>query len=92
MNMKWDYKNRTVNVDMKGYIKKVRVKYQHDIPARPENQPNKYTIPNYGEKVKLTEPKDTYNSLGTKYIKRLQEIFVSLLLYGRGVDGKLILT
>ena len=74
MNLEWDYKYRTLDVDMKGYIKKVREKYQHEIPARPENQPHKHTIPNYGAKVQLTEPKDTYNPLGPKDIKRLQEI------------------
>ena len=64
MHMEWYYKDRTVDVDMKGYIKKVREKYQHEMPIRPENQPHKNTIPNYGAKVQLTEPKDTPNPLG----------------------------
>ena len=62
------------------------------MPARPENQPQKHTIPNYGAKVQLTEPKDTSNPLGPHDIKRLQEIIESLLLYGRGVDKTLMLT
>ena len=82
----------TVDVDMKEYIKRVRKKYQHDMPARPENKPHKHTIPNYVAKVELTEPKDTLNPLGPQDIKRLQEIIGSLLLYGRGVDGTLMLT
>ena len=91
MNLEWYYKNRTVDLDMKRYIKKVREKYQHEMPARPENQPHKHTIPNYGAKVQLTEPKDTSNPLGPKDIKRLQEIIESLLFYVQGVDGTLML-
>ena len=90
--LEWDYKDKTVGVDMKGYIKKVRKKYQHEMPARPENQPHKHTIPNYGAKVQLNEPEDTSNPSGPKDIKRLQEIVGSLLLYGHGVDRTLILT
>ena len=92
MNLEWDYKDRTVDVDMKGYIKKVCKIYQHEMPSRPENQPHKHTIPNYGAKVQLTEPEDTSNPIGPKDIKRLQEIIESLLFYGRGVDVTLMLT
>ena len=35
MNLEWYYKDRIVDVDMKGYINKVRKKYQHEMPARP---------------------------------------------------------
>ena len=72
INLEWDYKDRTVAVDMKGYINKVREKYQHEMPAWPENQPHKHTIPNYGAKVQLTEPKDTSNTLVPNNIKSLQ--------------------
>ena len=78
MNLEWDYKDRTVYVDMKGYTKKVREKYQHEMPTRPENQPHKHTIPNYGAEVQLTEPEDTSNPLGPQDIKRMQEILGSL--------------
>ena len=90
--MEWDYKDRAVYVEMKRYIKKVRKKYQHEMPERPENQPHKHTIPNYGAKVQLTGPKDTYNPLGPKDKKRLQKIIGSLLFYVRGVDRTLMLT
>ena len=62
------------------------------MPAWPENQPHKNIIPNYGAKVQITEPEDTLNPLGPQDIKRLYEIFGSLLFYGRGVDGTLMLT
>ena len=92
MNLEWDYKYRTVDVHMKGYIKKVRKKYQHEMPARPENQPHKHSIPNYGAKVQLTESKDKSNTLGPQDTKRLQKIIGLLLFYVHGVDVKLILT
>ena len=67
-------------------------KEKHEMPARLENQPHKHTIPNYGAKVQLTEPGDTSNPLGPQEIKRPQEIIGSLLFYGQGVDGTLMLT
>ena len=81
MNLEWDYKVRTVDVDIKGYIKKVRKKYQHEMPALPENQPHRHTIPNYGAKFQLTKVEDKSNPLGPKDIKRLQEIIGLLLFY-----------
>ena len=69
MNLEWDYKDRTEDVDMKGYIKKVSKKHQNEMPVRPKNQPHKHTIPKYGAKVQLTEPKDTSNPLGPQDIK-----------------------
>ena len=79
MNLEWDYKDRKVDVDMKGYIKNFRRKYQHEMPARPENKPHNHTIPNYVAKVELTEPKDTLNPLGPQDINRLKKIIGSLL-------------
>ena len=67
-------------------------KYQHEMPAGLEHQPNKHTIPNYVEKFQLTEPEDTSHPLGPKDINNLQEIIESLLFYGQGVDGTLIPT
>jgi hypothetical protein len=36
LTLEWDYKNRTVDLSMPGYIKSALHKYQHPAPARPE--------------------------------------------------------
>jgi hypothetical protein len=35
LTLDWDYKNRTVDLSMPGYIKAALHKYQHAAPARP---------------------------------------------------------
>jgi hypothetical protein len=35
LTLEWDYKNRTVDLSMQGYIKAALHKYQHDAPTRP---------------------------------------------------------
>jgi hypothetical protein len=35
LTLEWDYKNRTVDLSMPGYIKATLHKYQHAAPARP---------------------------------------------------------
>jgi hypothetical protein len=40
LTLEWDYKNRTVDLSMSGYIKAALHKYQHPAPARPEHAPH----------------------------------------------------
>jgi hypothetical protein len=40
LTLDWDYKNRTVDLYMPGYIKASLHKYQHATPARPEHAPH----------------------------------------------------
>jgi hypothetical protein len=35
MYFKWDYKNRTCNISMPGYVSNVLSKFQHDAPWHP---------------------------------------------------------
>jgi hypothetical protein len=43
----WDYKDRTVDLFMPGYIKAALHKYQHPAPARPEHSPHTWNPPIY---------------------------------------------
>jgi hypothetical protein len=40
LTLDWDYKDRTVDLSMPGYIKAALHKYQHPAPARPEHAPH----------------------------------------------------
>jgi endonuclease I len=40
LTLDWDYKNRTVDLSMPGYINATLHKYQHAAPARPEHTPH----------------------------------------------------
>jgi hypothetical protein len=39
MSLKWDYKNRTCNISMSGYVSNVLSKFQHDAPKHPQHTP-----------------------------------------------------
>jgi hypothetical protein len=40
LTLDWDYKNRTVELSLPGYIRAALRKYQHLAPARPEHAPH----------------------------------------------------
>jgi hypothetical protein len=47
LTLDWDYKKRTVDLSMPGYIKATLHKYQHPAPARPEHAPHTWNPPIY---------------------------------------------
>jgi hypothetical protein len=49
----WDYKKRTCDISMHGYIKNVLNKFQHDAPWTPPHTPSKYITPVYGAKMQF---------------------------------------
>jgi hypothetical protein len=53
LTLDWDYKNRTVDLSMPGYIKAALHKYQHPAPVRPEHAPHTWNPPICGAKHNL---------------------------------------
>jgi hypothetical protein len=51
MYLKWDYKNRTCDISMHGYVSNVLSKFQHDAPKHLQHTPSKYVTPVYGAKT-----------------------------------------
>jgi hypothetical protein len=51
MNLKCDYKNRTCDIFMPGYVANVLIKFQHDTPNRPQYTLFRYVMPVYGAKT-----------------------------------------
>jgi hypothetical protein len=41
MYLKWDYKNRTCDISMSGYVSNVLIKFQHDAPKHTQHTPSK---------------------------------------------------
>jgi hypothetical protein len=48
MTLKLDYKNRTCDISMPGYVSNVLSKFQHDAPKHPQHTPSRYITPVYG--------------------------------------------
>jgi hypothetical protein len=59
MSLKWDYKNRTCDISMPGYVSNVLSKFQHDAPKHPQHTPSRYVTPVYGAKTQYATQDET---------------------------------
>jgi hypothetical protein len=91
LSLDWDYKDRTVDLSMPGYIKTALHKYQHPAPARPERSPHTLNPPIYGAKTQYVSDTKPSPALSDKYINKLQQLTVTLLYYASAVDPTLIM-
>jgi hypothetical protein len=91
LTLEWDYKNRTVDLSMPGYIKAALHKYQHAAPTRPEHAPHTWSPPIYGAKTQYAENETTSPTLSDKDVNKLQQLTGTLLYYARDVDPTLIM-
>jgi hypothetical protein len=86
-----DYKKRTVDLSMPGYIKAALHKYQHAAPTRPEHGPHTWNPPIYGAKTPFVKDETISPALSDKDVSKLQQLTGTLLYYARAVDSTLIM-
>jgi hypothetical protein len=91
LTLDWDYKNRTVDLSMPGYIKAALHKYQHPAPERPEHSPHAWNPPIYGAKTQFVNEPTPSPALSDKDVNKLQQLTGTLLYYARAVDPTLIM-
>jgi hypothetical protein len=91
LTLEWDYKHRTMDLSMPGYIKAALHKYQHAAPARPEHAPHAWNPPIYGAKTQYVEDETTSPALSNKDVTKLKQLTGTLLYYARAVDPTLIM-
>jgi hypothetical protein len=90
MSLKWDYKNRTCNISMPGYVSNVLSKFQHDSPKQPQHTPSNYVTPVYGAKTQYAT-KDETRPLTAKQCLTIQKVTGSVLYYARAVDPNVLM-
>jgi hypothetical protein len=59
MTLKWDYKNRTCDMSMPGYVSNALSKFQHDATKHPQHSTSRYVMPVYGAKTQYTTKDET---------------------------------
>jgi hypothetical protein len=91
LTLDWDYKNRTVDLSMPGYIKAALHMYQHPAPAHPEHSPHGWNPPIYGAKTQFVSDPTHSPTLSDKDVNKLQQLTGTLLYYARAVDPTLIM-
>jgi hypothetical protein len=78
MTLEWDYKNRTCDISMPGYVLNVLSKCQHDAPKHPQHTPSRYVTPVYGAKTQYTT-KDETPPLTSQQCLTIQKVTGSVL-------------
>ena len=77
----WDYKNRTLDLGMSGYIKTQLQQYKHKKPSRPQHYPHPVVPRQYGKSTQHPIPPDWTPAAGPDGILRVQNIVGSILYY-----------
>jgi hypothetical protein len=90
MSLKWDYKNRTCDISMPGYVSNVLSKFQHDARKHPQYTPSRYVTPVYGAKTQY-ETRDETPPLTAKQCLNIQKVTGSFLYYARAVDPTVLM-
>jgi hypothetical protein len=90
ISLDWDYKKRTCNISMHGYITNVLNKFQHDAPRTPQNTPSKYITPVDGAKMQFST-QDNSPPLTATQCTEIHKITGSILYYSRAVDPTVVM-
>jgi hypothetical protein len=90
MTLKWDYKNRTCDISMPGYVSKGLSKFQHDAPKNPQLTPSRYVTPLYGAKTQYATKDETPPLTATQCLT-IQRVTGSVLYYARAVDPTVLM-
>jgi hypothetical protein len=90
MSLKWDYKNRTCDIYMPGYVSSVLSKFQHDAPKHPQHTPSIYVMPVYGAKTQYATQDET-PTITAKQCLNIQKVTGSVLYYARAVEPPVLM-
>ena len=75
---------------MPGYIDKLRARYKHEMPNRPQHSPYKAPPKVYGKAAQDTIPDDITAKLDGKRVKAIQQVVGGVLYYARAVDSTVL--
>jgi hypothetical protein len=90
MTLKWDYKNRTCDISMPGYVYNVLSKFQHDAPKHLQHTPSRYITTVYGAKTQYAMKEQTPPLTATQCLT-IQKVTGSVLYYARAMDPTVLM-
>jgi hypothetical protein len=90
MTLKWDYKKRTCDISMPGYVSNVLSKFQHDAPNHPQHTPSRYVTPVYGAKTQYATKDETPPPMAQQCLT-IQKVKGSFLYYARSIDPTVLM-
>ena len=94
IDLGWNYaanhNDRTCRLEIKGYIERFLLRFDHKNTTKPQLLPNNHREIHYGAKVQAV-PEEVYSpSLDAKGIKRVHAIVGALLFFGQSVYTKVL--
>ena len=89
INLTWDYKNRTVDMDMPNYVGNALQRFEHT-KLKAEDSPHHWIAPHYGKATQLTSPPDNSAPLSPADLKLVQQIVGVFLYYARAIDNTML--
>eukprot|EP00956_Cyclotella_meneghiniana_P014503 scaffold21710_cov36-Cyclotella_meneghiniana.AAC.1 len=90
ITLDWDYDNRTLDISLPGYIKKVLLRFEHKKPSKPQNCPFRPNPRKYGKDAQDPLPPDTSKPLDADGIRKVQQVVGALLFYARAIDNTIL--
>jgi hypothetical protein len=87
IKLKWDYKNRTVDLSMPNYVSEALHKFQHPALYQPEHAPHDLTKPAYGQQQQFVTPHDDSEPLDQDGINRVHQVVGMFLYYARAINS-----
>jgi hypothetical protein len=90
MSLKWDYKSRTCDISLPGYVSNVLSTFQHDAPKHPQHTPSIYVTPVYGAKTQ-NATRDETPPLTVKQCLNIKKVTGSVLYYARAADPTILM-
>ncbi len=86
VSLKWNYKERNVDISIPGYIENMLQRFKHEAPSKPQHSPYLAAPKQYGKEAQKAIPQNTSPTLPKDGITRVQQTVGSLLHYGQAVD------
>jgi hypothetical protein len=90
LTLEWDYKKRTCDISMPGYIERALARFQHSAGRSPEHAPHPWQRPNYGAKTQFAALPDESPALDAADKTRILEVLGTLLFYARAIDSTML--
>ena len=86
ITLKWNYKERYLDISMPGYVEKMLKRFKHKKPDKPVHSPYKAQPKKYGASAQDPIPPDTAPTLNEDGKRHIQRVVGAILYYARAVD------
>ena len=74
ISLKWDYRKRTVDLSMPGYVTAALQRFRHQLKNTRQSSPHHHVPPTYGIRVQFAEPEDDTPLLPEERLKFVQQV------------------